>query len=219
MNRAPARTCGPRARARGCCAVGQPRSAAASHRLSASRPASVISTVGGHPVANAQLADEPERVAGPGALAVHGERARPRLDLQRPESSAASASPWSAVGRSSGCGPACRSGSSPARRLCAARSAAAGPSSHALGSPERRAPDSVALLAQPSAQIVDPSPRTLAFRARGSRNLVDIDLGEPLDRPPHLIGERPRDVLEAAAIRIIVTHGPIIARDRSSSRQ
>ena len=36
--------------------------------------------VGGHPVANAQLADEPERVAGARALAVDGERARSRLD-------------------------------------------------------------------------------------------------------------------------------------------
>jgi hypothetical protein len=37
-------------------------------------------TVGGHPVANSQLADEPERVAGPRALSVDGERARSQLD-------------------------------------------------------------------------------------------------------------------------------------------
>ena len=41
-------------------------------------------TVGGHPVANPHFADEPERVAGPGALAVDGERARSRLDPPAP---------------------------------------------------------------------------------------------------------------------------------------
>ena len=59
-----------------------------------------------------------------------------------------------------------------------------------FASPKRRVPDGVALLAQPPAQVVDPSPRALAFRARGPRDLLDIDLGQALDRPAHFIGQR-----------------------------
>src|SRR3954469_5951947 len=69
-----------------------------------------------------------------------------------------------------------------------------------------------ALLAQPPAEVVDPLSRALAFRARGPRNLIEVDLGEPLDRSADLIGQRPCDVLEAAAFRIRLTHGTMIAR-------
>ena len=85
------------------------------------------------------------------------------------------------------------------------------PGRRAIGRRAARIP--VALLAQPPAQLVDPLSRALAFRARGPRHLVEVDLGEPLDRPAHLVGQRPRDVLEAAAFRIRVTHGPMIARE------
>ena len=119
-------------------------------------------TVGGHPVANAQFADEPERVAGPRALAVDGERARSRLDPPAARVECRQRQPWSAVGRSSGCGPACRSGSSPVGRPRVERSAGAGPCSHA--SPPRRVP-----VARPRA-ATGPGRRSIVSRARLPRS-------------------------------------------------
>src|SRR3954469_24820067 len=72
-----------------------------------------------------------------------------------------------------------------------------------------------ALLGQPPAEVGGPLFRALAFRARDPRNLIEVDLREPLDRPADLLGQRPCDVLEAAAFRIRLTHGPMIARRRA----
>jgi hypothetical protein len=75
---------------------------------------------------------------------------------------------------------------------------------------ERGAPDHIALLAQPLAKVVDPAPGALGLRARGPGDLVDVDLGQALDGSVDLLGQRPRDVLEAVAI-VVVSHGPMIA--------
>ena len=69
--------------------------------------------VGVEPVAHAQLAHQPEGVArGPGPRRATVSALVPGSTVQRPESSAASARPWSSVGVSSGSGPKPRSGSS-----------------------------------------------------------------------------------------------------------
>jgi hypothetical protein len=133
-------------------------------------------TVGGHPVANAHFADEPERVAGPGALAVDGERARSRLDPPAPGVECRQRQSLVGSGEiermGSGVSQRILAGrATPRRAICGRR-----PGFPRLASPKRRVPDGVALLAQPPAQFVDPSPRALAFGARGPRDLVDIDL-------------------------------------------
>jgi NAD(P)-dependent dehydrogenase (short-subunit alcohol dehydrogenase family) len=72
---------------------------------------------------------------------------------------------------------------------------------------------------RPARAAIGPGRRSIALRARGPGDLVEIDLGQALDRPAHFIGQRPRDVLKAAAFRIIVTHGPMIELRRERSRR
>ncbi len=100
----------------------QPRSAASSQRISALRPASVISPSADSQSRTRSSRTSPRASLGPGPSPETDSALVPGSIRQRPESSAASARPWSAVGRSSGCGPALRSGSSPGR-LGAGRSA------------------------------------------------------------------------------------------------
>jgi hypothetical protein len=76
------------------------------------------------------------------------------------------------------------------------------------------APDRVALLAHPPAELFEPVLRAFGLRVRGARDLVDVDLREALDHATHFVCHGSCDVLEAAAIRILVTHEPMIARGR-----
>ena len=164
-------------------------------------------TVGGHPVANSQLADEPERVARPGAFAVDGERSGSRLHPPAARIECHQRQPLIRGGQIQ------RMRFGVAQRIPVARvplrRAVRGhrPGFPRLGILEGRAPAGVAVLAQPPAQLVDPPHRARGFRARGSRHLLDIDLGDALDRPADLIAQHASDVLEAVAIRIIVSHG------------
>ena len=70
---------------------------------------------------------------------------------------------------------------------------------------------SVAGLRQRPREILDPAARALRFLVRHPSDVVQVDRREPLDRPVHLVGERSRDVLEAAAIRLVIRHGDILA--------
>jgi hypothetical protein len=64
---------------------------------------------------------------------------------------------------------------------------------------------------QRSRQILDPAARALSFLVRRPRDVVQVDRRESLDRLVHLVGERSRDVLEAAAIRLVIAHRTIVA--------
>ena len=119
---------------------GQARSAASSHRLSALWPASVISPSAVIQSRTRSARTSPSASLGPGPSPWTASALVPGSTRQRRESSAASARPWSAAGGSSGCGPACRSGSSPAGRPRAERSAGAGPCSRASPAPNGALP-------------------------------------------------------------------------------
>src|ERR671934_170510 len=69
----------------------------------------------------------------------------------------------------------------------------------------------VAGLRQRARQTLDPAARALSFLVRRPSDVVQVDRREPLDRAVHLVGERSRDVLEAAAIRLVIRHGDILA--------
>ena len=69
----------------------------------------------------------------------------------------------------------------------------------------------VAGLRQRSRQILDPAARALSFLVRRPSDVVQVDRRESLDRLVHLVGERSRDLLEAAAIRLVIRHGTILA--------
>ncbi len=69
----------------------------------------------------------------------------------------------------------------------------------------------VAGVRQRSRQILDPAARALSFLVRRPSDVVQVDRRESLDRLVQLVGERSRDVLEAAAIRLVVGHGAILA--------
>jgi hypothetical protein len=60
-------------------------------------------------------------------------------------------------------------------------------------------------------QILDPEARAVSFFVRRPSDVVRVDRREPLNRAVHFVGERSRDVLEAAAIWIVVGHGDILA--------
>src|SRR3954447_22423274 len=60
-------------------------------------------------------------------------------------------------------------------------------------------------------QILEPAARALSFLVRRSSDVVEVDRRESLDRLVHLVGERSRDVLEAAAFRLLSGHGTILA--------
>jgi len=69
----------------------------------------------------------------------------------------------------------------------------------------------VAGLRERSREILDPSARALSLLVRRPSDVVQVDRREPLDRAVHLVGERSRDVLEAAAIRLVIGHSDILA--------
>jgi hypothetical protein len=69
----------------------------------------------------------------------------------------------------------------------------------------------VAGLRQRSRHILDPAARALSFLVRRPSDVVQVDRRESLDRLVHLVGERSRYVLEAAAIRVVIGHGTILA--------
>src|SRR5262245_51811662 len=81
------------------------------------------------------------------------------------------------------------------------------------------APDRVALFAQPPTALFEPLLRAFGFRIRGARDLVDVDLLEALDHATHFVGHGSCDVLEAAAIRIFVTHDPMMSCGRPGLSQ
>src|SRR4051794_4818418 len=66
---------------------------------------------------------------------------------------------------------------------------------------------------QRSRQILDPAARALSFLVCRPSDLVQVERRESLDRLVHLVGERSRDVLEAAAIRLVIGHDTILAAD------
>jgi hypothetical protein len=69
----------------------------------------------------------------------------------------------------------------------------------------------VAGLRQRPRQILDPAARALSFLVRRPSDEVHVDRREPLDRAVHFVGQRSRDVLQAAAIRLAIRHGDILA--------
>ena len=69
----------------------------------------------------------------------------------------------------------------------------------------------VAGLRQRPRQILDPAARALSFLVRRPSDVVQVDRRQPLDRAVDFVGERSRDVLEAAAIRFLIRHGDILA--------
>ena len=64
----------------------------------------------------------------------------------------------------------------------------------------------IAGLRQRSRQMLDPVARALSFLARRPSDVVQVDRRESLDRLVHLVGKRSGDVLEAAAIRLVIGH-------------
>jgi hypothetical protein len=75
--------------------------------------------------------------------------------------------------------------------------------------------DGVAGRRQRSRQILDPAARALSFLVRRPSDVVQVDRRESLDRVVQLVGERSRDVLEAAAIRLVIEHDTILAAPRA----
>src|SRR4051794_20404006 len=140
--------------------------------------------VGRDPVGHAKLAEQPERLVRAGPV-VHGERARldpPAPRLQRRQRNAL---------LRGGHGPRMRAGMVH-RRIFWTAGGVAG----------RR---------QRSRQILDPAARALSFLVCRPSELVQVERRESLDRLVHLVGERSRDVLEAAAIRLVIGHDTILA--------
>src|SRR3954452_15454662 len=60
-------------------------------------------------------------------------------------------------------------------------------------------------------QILEPAASALGFLVRRTSDVVEVDRRESLDRLVHLVGKRSRDVLEAAAFRLLIGHGTILA--------
>ena len=140
--------------------------------------------VGRDPVGHAKLSEQPERLARARPV-VHGKRARldpPAPGLQRRQRDAL---------LRGGHGPRMRAGVVHGRIFWTA--------------------GGVAGLRQRSRQILDPAARALSFLVRRPSDVVQVDRRESLDRLVHLVGERSRDVLEAAAIRLVIGHGTILA--------
>src|SRR4051812_40124021 len=66
-------------------------------------------------------------------------------------------------------------------------------------------------LRQRSRQILDPAARALSFLVRRPSDVVQVERRESLNRLVHLVSERSREVLEAAAIWLVIGHDTILA--------
>jgi hypothetical protein len=81
-----------------------------------------------------------------------------------------------------------------------------------------RTPGDVAARNQRPRQILDPAARLISFLVRRPSDAVQVDRRESLERAVHFVGERSRDVFEAAAIRLVISHGDILAASPALQR-
>jgi hypothetical protein len=75
----------------------------------------------------------------------------------------------------------------------------------------------VAGLRQRPREVLDPAARALSFLVRRPSDVFQVDRREPLDRAAYFVGERSRDVLKVAAIRLVIRHGDILAASHARS--